>query len=119
VSQFTVKDDDVEGALAVVVTALRSGQVPANQVSTEHTPHADHRFSVTLGATSIYEALNAIVKAHGELVWQVSYCQPPTVLEHASIGFLLLQGTGSGGYSHRVIFSRRPDGTTYDPCPPR
>lgn len=119
VSQFALKDEDVEGALAVVVTALRSGQVPANEASTDHTPHADHRFSVTLGATSIYEALNAIVKAHGELVWQVSYCQPPTVLEHASIGFFFLQGTGLGGFSHRIIFSRRQDGTTYDPCPPR
>jgi hypothetical protein len=113
VPEFVVSNDDIAGALAAVLTALGPWRVPGGW----QTPHDDRRFSVTLGATSIYEALNAIVKAHGEVAWRVSYCQPPTQLQNATIGFLGLYGPGGWGISHHPVFLRRPDGTTYDACP--
>jgi hypothetical protein len=113
VPEFVVSNDDIAGALAAVLTALGPWRVPGGW----QTPHDDRRFSVTLGATSIYEALNAIVKAHGEVAWRVSYCQPPTLLEHATIGFFGVDGTtGNWALSHHPVFLRRPGGTTYDAC---
>ena len=67
VSRFAFDDEDMMGALAGVLTALGPYDVPGGQTPGGSTPLANHRFSVKLGATSIYEALNAIVKAHGEL----------------------------------------------------
>jgi hypothetical protein len=63
VSEFAFSNEDIAGALAAVMTAIGPSRFTAGP------PHLGRPFSVKLGATSIYEALNAIVKAHGEVAF--------------------------------------------------
>ena len=70
------------------------------------------RFSVDLGATSVLEALNAIVRAHGELVWEITYCRPQALYEHATIWLSTFDASRMGAH---VAVLRSPDGKTYDP----
>jgi hypothetical protein len=44
--------------------------------------------------TSIYEALNQVVRAHGALVWQLSYCRAPGRQELSEIMFRTFDGSG-------------------------
>jgi hypothetical protein len=74
VASFGFSDANVNGAVSAVQKALGPWRfAPAERPTTEF---GARRFSLTLGATSILEALSAVVRAHGALSWHVTYCQP-------------------------------------------
>jgi hypothetical protein len=69
---FVLDDVNVGGALDAVVGAL-SGQPRSSEVldaSAQRTEQGARRFSVKTGATSVGEALSAIVRAHGDAWWE-------------------------------------------------
>jgi len=111
INGLDLQDESMYDALGAIQTAIgpieiRNGLVP-------HTPESARPISLHLGTTSPFEALNAIVRAHGALVWSVTYCQPPTRHENATIGFRTFDGSGTGDH---VVFLRDADGKSYDPC---
>lgn len=59
-----------------------------------NTPHGWHEFSVKLRVMSQIEALNEIVRAHGNLHWEVKYCRPEIRREYTR---LMLYTTDKGG----------------------
>ena len=63
-------------------------------------------------ATSVLEALNASVRAHGSMWWEVRYCQPAARYEYASIGFNTFDGSGLRGHAA----TRGDDGKMFDAC---
>jgi hypothetical protein len=65
-----------------------------------HTPHGWHEFSVRLPVMSAFEALNAIVRAHGNLHWDVTYCNPERRRENAIL-FLRTTDLSGHGTPHR------------------
>jgi hypothetical protein len=69
---FVLDDVNVGGALDAVVAALtgESRRSPTLDQSAQRTEQGARRFSVKTGATSVGEALNAIVRAHGDAWWQ-------------------------------------------------
>jgi hypothetical protein len=69
---FVLEDVNIGGALDAVVEALtgRPRADSALERSAERTEQGSRRFSVKTGATSVGEALNAIVRAHGDAWWQ-------------------------------------------------
>ena len=71
------------------------------------------RISVVSHATSVIEGLNQIVRAHGALMWGVSYCKPPALYEHATISLMTFDSSGIGGHA---VFLRDANGKPYDPC---
>jgi hypothetical protein len=66
-----------------------------------NTPHSWQEFSVHLAVMSGLEALNGVVRAHGNLHWELSYCQPERRREYATLFFWTSDrggiGTASGG----------------------
>jgi hypothetical protein len=69
---FALDDVNVGSALEAVVEALtgESRSSWALDQSTQRTEQGARRFSVKTGATSVGEALSAIVRAHGDAWWQ-------------------------------------------------
>ena len=72
-SSFDVEALNYADALRVVRSGLGLG--PYHPNGEGRTPQGRQAISVHLQSpTSAYEALNSIVRAHGALVWMVSYC---------------------------------------------
>ena len=94
-SSFTFANENINHAVAALKSALGPLQIPSVDVLGA-SPLAERRFSVSLGATSAYEALNAIVRSHGELAWIVGYCQPPVSYEHSLLSLVTFDGSGTG-----------------------
>jgi hypothetical protein len=105
-------DERLSGALHAIRAAVSPFLVPGGDQFAFRTPEGERRFSVSLGATSILEALNASVRAHGSMWWEVRYCQPAARYEYATIGFKTFDGSGLSGRAA----TRRDDGTMFDAC---
>ena len=102
------------GAVAMLKNALGRLDIPSvDYLETTPTPLAARRFSVSLGAASLYEALNSIVRSHGELSWLVAYCLPQASYENSLFTLMTFDLRGTGW---RGAYARRPDGTLYSPC---
>jgi hypothetical protein len=99
---FVLDDVNVGSALSVVVSAL-SGQPRSHlmlEQSSERTEQGRRRFSVKTGTVSAAEALDAIVRAHGDAWWEFkrSFTLPdwfPTVYIQT------FDGTGLGVSIHK------------------
>lgn len=113
VPSFIVSDQDLGGALSVVQTALGPWNFGSGSGYALPTSEGQRRFSVALNATSILEALGAVVRAHGALRWEIKYCQPQARYEYATIWLKTFDGSALGGHA---VFLRDQNGKTYSPC---
>jgi hypothetical protein len=105
-------DERLSGALRAIQTALSPFLPPGGDQFGFRTPEGNRRFSVRLNTTSVLEALNASVRAHGSMWWEVRYCQPTARYEYASIGFNTFDGSGLRGHAA----TRGDDGKMFDAC---
>jgi hypothetical protein len=113
IPDFTITDVGIARAFGAVQGAIGPHSVSSRPDVPERTPQGNQHFSVTLGATSPFEALNAIARAHGSMMWLVTYCKPEARVEFAEFRFFTFDGSG-GGY--RSDFPRDEKGKTFDPC---
>jgi hypothetical protein len=113
VNAFSVPDQHIGGALAAITAALRPYPGPEFEHFAPRTPQGGQRFSVERSATSIFDALNAIVRAHGALFWTVNYCQPPARHENARVGLQTFDGSGLA--THAAVLTDA-SGRRYSPC---
>lgn len=113
VPSFVVSDQNLGGALSVVLTALGPWNFGSGSGHGLPTAEGQRRFSVTLNATSILEALGAVVRAYGALRWEITYCQPPARYEHATMWLKAFDGSALGGHA---VFLRDQNGRLYSPC---
>jgi hypothetical protein len=81
------------------------------------TAEGNRRFTITPGgAISAIDALDAIVRAHGSLSWEVSYCKPSTERRYATVWLRTLKHNGERiGAPFREQFETI-DGKTIDHC---
>lgn len=112
VPSFRIKDGRMWAAMDAVHVALGGARGPADQLSPSRTPESDRRFSVALGVTTVLDALNAVVRAHGALRWTVEYCKPQARYEYAIVWLNTFDGDGVGRHSA----TRRDDGAWSDAC---
>jgi hypothetical protein len=112
IPRFSVKDGRMWAALDAVHTVLNGARGPADEVWPAQTPQSDRRFSVSLGATAVVDALNAVVRTHGALRWTVEYCKPRALFEYAWVRLNTFDGGGIGRHSA----TQRDDGTWSDAC---
>jgi hypothetical protein len=112
IPSFNLDDQRMGGALDAIQTALGPWRFIRNDQLAPRTPEGERRFSVALNATSIIEALNAVVREHGALWWDVRYCKPQARYEYATIQLNTFDGSGLGG--HAPV--RREDGTSFNAC---
>lgn len=113
VASFSVLDEHIGGALDTVSTALGPYRTSRGSPHALRTPEANRPISVQLGATSILNALTAVVRAHGAALWRLTYCRPTARHEHATIW---LEAHDGGGLGRHAAVLRRPDGRRYSPC---
>lgn len=104
-------DEPLTAALSAIQTALGPVRIPADPLKLR-TPEGARRFSVNLKATSILAALNASVRSHGSMWWEVRYCQPAARYEYATIGFKTFDGSGLSSH----VATRGDDGRFFDAC---
>ena len=83
VSSFAVRNKHLGSTLEAVIDALGPFPWPAGERFVSTTRLADRVISVNLGATSIIEILNALVRAHGAMGWHLWYCRPEAIHENA------------------------------------
>jgi hypothetical protein len=112
IPDFTVSDVGIRRAIGAVQNAIGPYVVSGLFDFPERTPQGNQHVSVNLGTTSAFEALNAIVRAHGSMLWTVRYCKPAARLEFAEFGFFTFDGSGGS----RSAFARDENGKSYDPC---
>jgi hypothetical protein len=74
------------------------------------------KITVSTSATSMAEALDAIVRAHGRARWEVKYCLPEMQAEVATVRIVSYDERGLG---RRAAFDRGPDGQLIDRCRPK
>lgn len=94
---FVLEDVNVGSALAAVVSALQGYEGPSQHLHTsaQGTEQGARQFKVKTGTTSVGEALNAIVRAHGAAWWEIQLASmqenaPPVIRIHT------FDGTGLG-----------------------
>lgn len=110
---FRVKEGRIWTAMSEVHSVLGGARGPADEFPAR-TPQSDRTFSVSLSRTTVVDALNAVVRAHGSLRWMVEYCKPPARFEHAMVRLYTFDGGGIGRHSA----TQRDDGTWSDACAP-
>jgi hypothetical protein len=100
-------------ALRAVQAAL-GGPVGGGPESVGRTPQSSQPIAVHLEtATSVYDALNSIVRTHGAMRWRIAYCGFGAREEFATMWMETYDGASMG--SHRVML-KDADGKGYDPC---
>lgn len=70
-ASFVLDEVNLGGALDVVISAITGRVRTGGQLLSNQTEQARRTFSVKPGALSVGEALDAIVRAHGQAWWQV------------------------------------------------
>jgi hypothetical protein len=102
-------DDDVAGALGAITAMLganRSAGTPGR------TPLAQKRFSVSRPSVSAVAALDAVVREHGAMWWEVRYCKPEASRRYATVNLWTFD---KGGVGSRLDQSFRASKSP-DPC---
>ena len=112
IPHFRVKDGRIWAAMAAVHSTLGGARGPADEVWPARTPQSARLFSISLGPTTVVDALNAVARAHGSLRWTVEYCNPQARYEYATVRLNTFDGDGIG----RRSATRRDDGTWSDAC---
>jgi hypothetical protein len=112
IPSFRVNDGRIWAAMHAVHSALGGARGPADEVWPARTSQSDYAFSVSLGVTTVRDALNAVVRTHGSLQWRVDYCKPPAGYEYAMVWLMTFDGDGVG----RRAATERSDGTWSDAC---
>jgi hypothetical protein len=112
IPSFRIKDGRIWAAMAAVHSALGGARGPADEVWPARTPQSNRMFSISMGATTVVDALNAVAREHGSLRWMVEYCKPQARYEYAMVRLTTFDGDGIG----RRSATRRDDGTWSDAC---
>ena len=115
ISEFGFTDQNVTGASVMIGAAIHARAVEPPTIETPlSTAQGNQHFSVTPRTTSILEAANAVVRAHGSLHWILTYCKPERRREYASLLLATFDHSGSGAGPKLV-----PDqnGKLHSACP--
>jgi hypothetical protein len=112
---FNLNDGRLSGALYEIKSALSPFPFLGGDQFGFSTPEGNRRFSVSLNATSVLEALNTSVRTHWSMWWEVTYCQPLARYEYATVGFKTFDGSGLSSH----VSTRGDDGKMFDACLPR
>lgn len=102
-------DDDVAGAFVAITDLLGAKQ---SSGPPPRTPLAEKRFSVSLSSVSAVAALDAVVRAHGAMWWEVRYCRPEASRRYATVNLWTFD---KGGVGYRLDQSFRASKAP-DPC---
>ena len=109
---FMLHERTLAEGLAEVMTALGPWRFGAGLLSSP-TPQWERRVSVELERATILDALNAMVRAHADAAWAVTYCGRVADYPHATVNVITFDGRGEG---HHPVFLTGTDGQRVDAC---
>lgn len=112
IPSFMLQERTLAEGLAAVMTALGPWRFGAGLLSSP-TPQWERRLSVGLERATILDALNAMVRAHAEAAWVVTYCGRIADYSHATVNVITFDGRGEG---HHPVFLTGTDGRRFDAC---
>jgi hypothetical protein len=118
-----IVDQNLGGALDVWRRAMWGADAPPpsdHMSAGQRTEEASRLFTVAPdGPHTAIEALDRIIRAHGALYWEVTYCQPPAEARHATVWLRTLEHDPPGWGVPAVSFNERSvtmNGKRVDPC---
>jgi hypothetical protein len=116
ISEFGFTDQNVTGASVMLGAAIHGRPVAPPAIETPlSTAQGNQHFSVRPRTTSILEAANAVVRAHGSLHWILTYCKPERRPEYAWLMLATFDHSGSGSGPVPAIDQ---NGRRYNACSP-
>jgi hypothetical protein len=108
---FAVERATYMGAVTALVTPF-AGMRITGEPGPNPTEQELRRLSVSLRETTVLGALNAIVRQHGALTWEVNYCKPSARYEFAWFSFRTFDNGGGG--VHTAVIDEK--GTMRERC---
>ena len=114
-SGLTLTDQHLGCAVNALAAMLRGDAFTPAPCDWDYsrTEQAGHRFSVSLPTSSILDAANAFVRAHGSMRWSLSYCKPERRREYAT---LMLWTSDRAGLGVGPTLVRDETGRSYSAC---
>jgi hypothetical protein len=106
-SKIDLRGAGVEEVLAMYRERFGKASNPTHRIARD--PWWDTIVSLRLTAPTVLELLNAVVKAHGDAIWVLSYFGPPATYERSRLEFIKSGGQTGNGYEARP----------WPPIPPR
>jgi hypothetical protein len=100
---FAIEETTFMAAISALATPL-AGFKLSGDVGPNPTEQEARRFSLSLKDTTVLAVLNAIVRRHGALTWEVNYCKPSARYEYAHFAFRTFDGHGGG--IHTAVLDR-------------
>lgn len=110
---YEMSDQDVSEVSTGLASYLSGITIDArDRTRVNMTPQMSRRISFRLEQATILEILNTIVRQHGALAWDISYCKPQYSYAFATIW---LRTFDHGGEGHHTAV-RSDDGTSKEWC---
>jgi hypothetical protein len=107
---FELRDANIGGALDALLAPLKGeGNTGALIMAAD-----ENRITVSLGPASLGEALDAVVRSHGNLRWEIQYCLPEVAADIALVRVSAPGGRGLGTYAGKP--PRDADGKPFNRC---
>jgi hypothetical protein len=123
IQRFSFTDQHIGVALGEWLQAVSNNTRPFFEShplrAAQRTEEGNRPFTVAVapGASAI-SALDQIVRAHGKLIWEVSYCQPAAERQFATVFLWTTERNPTGIGAPLAGRPRRGNGTSVDPCIP-
>jgi hypothetical protein len=99
IAKFELDEKNMAEALGALRVTLGEPWVPGSAPLGNRSPEGQKLFSVDLGPASALDILNAVVRIHGALQWELEYCRKGAEPEHAKLWLSTSDGIRIG--THR------------------
>jgi hypothetical protein len=109
IDKFELKDANVGAPLGEIVRTLQPDR--SNFMSEHNIGSPD--LNLSTGPISVVEALDAVVREHGAMYWEVSYCLPERAPD---VAMVRLHTHDDRGLATRAVNLRGSDGRWIDRC---
>jgi hypothetical protein len=93
--RFGFDEQNMHGALHYLMLAFGQ-RSHADALIPGRTAQGEQKFTVQPPTTSLIGALDAVVRAHGAMQWEISYCRPEVRIVNATLWLWTNDGSGIG-----------------------
>ena len=110
--RFGFAEQNMHGALHYLKLAFGQRSHPSEIPG--RTPQGDQKFTVKPQTTSLIGALDAVVRAHGAMQWEIMYCRPEVRMVNAKLWLRTTDRSGFGA----LFYHFGADGRHFSGCVP-
>jgi hypothetical protein len=96
ISGFSLEENNIGEALGALRVVFGQPSTPGDVALGNRSSEGQRIFSVAPGRTTAINILNAVVRTHGSLHWEVEYCERGSFPHHAKLWLATSDGTRIG-----------------------